>query len=58
MKLSKEASKNLIYNLLHPDVEAIKKRDEFLSSINQEVIQNVDGTTTVICHDLDLDDIT
>lgn len=46
-----------IDKLIHPDLEQLRKRDGYLSSINHEVIKNKDGSITVVCPDLDLSDI-
>ena len=58
IELSKEASEKLLHELMHPDIEAIEKRDKYLASINQTVTKNKDGLFTIDCPDLDLSDIT
>jgi len=57
MKLSKEATERLRYNLLHPDKEVLEKRDKFLASVNQTIIKNDDESFTIDCPDLDLSNI-
>lgn len=57
IKLSREASEKLLHELMHQDIEAIKKRDEYLASINQTVVHNKDGSFIIDCPDLDLNDI-
>ena len=50
-------SKEETINLLSPNREYLKTRDEYLKSINQTVTKNDDGSFTVDCPDLDLSNI-
>jgi hypothetical protein len=55
IKLSKEAT----YNLLHPDKEALEKRDAFLKQINEEmeISKNEKGNKVINFKKLDLSDL-
>lgn len=53
--LSEEESKRLWQDILHPDLEAIKKRDAFIEDTKNWTIQHLeDGRTIIDIPDLKL----
>ena len=54
--LSGDAARDFIHNMFHSDEEYIRKRNEYLKSINDNtrVVNNNDGSFTVYCENLDL----
>ena len=52
--LSSEAAAKLIYNLTHPDDEAIARRDAFLDETNINITYNDDGGFEMDCPDLNI----
>lgn len=56
--LTEEETRNLIHNLLHPNEEAIKKRDAFLKGAEHWKFEFINETTfTVDIPELDLSNI-
>lgn len=56
--LTKEDSKNFIKELLHPDDEYIKMRDELFRHIDETIIIRKEGDMVIAdCKELDLSDI-
>lgn len=53
--LSSEAAAKLICNLMHPDCEAMAKRDAFLDEININITYNDDGGFEMDCPDINID---
>ena len=54
--LSGDVARTFIHDMLHPDKEYLRKRDEYLKSINDniKVVNNNDGSFTVYCENIDL----
>lgn len=54
--LNKEESAALIRNLMHPDEEVMRRRNEFFKEIDKLVIKHLpDGSVEIDCPDIELD---
>lgn len=54
--LNKEETAAFLDNLLHPDEEAIKRRNAFLAECDKLIIEQKDGSTVIHCPDITINE--
>ena len=54
--LNKEETASFLNNLLHPDEEAIERRNAFLAECDKLIIEHKDGYTVISCPDINIDE--